>query len=586
MYKLLLSFALTAGIATSVSAYEPPIGIPDPGSSVYEWGNNHPIDAKAPSKPSNWNSAVDGFYYVDPDASGSTDSDNTNGYPGKARKTMPSTVPAGSYVQVKGSFNSDTTIKYLCTASQPCWLRGDDNDRPNLTTRLSIDDSSYVFVEHFNFHGGTGGAVNIVGESHHIVLRNSSLKDRLQPNGNSAGISILPGYNTSMRSIVIYNNEFISLGDWTVAEDLDFHGVAPSLWGRDSTSELKDLWILENNCKNLSGDCVQVNAGNWTDAHKYLHHVYIGKNTSFQNRQSGFWVKQASDVIISQNDAYGNKGNGSSNAGAGIGYQYEKNNLWIIYNNIHESVFGIRQSDTGSKSLDSNVYIIGNLIHDIAPSASNSTYDPNNLWHQGVGIALWHGNLDRYIVDNTIHNVGDGIVAMFNGYVEISGNIINDVRNNPDGFMISSEHPARNGQSAYDHNLFFDDDAINFRTWAPNKSVVTSGLSSLKSNVNAVTSNKRLISSNGTCESCKSGDPQFVNADSNNFNLQSTSPAIAANTKHGAYDAFKARYGIDIYVDYNGNQRSINNSSMGALEANSLVSPPAQMSAPNFQVIN
>ena len=34
------------------------------------------------------------------------------------------------------------------------------------------------------------------------------------------------------------------------------------------------------------------------------HHIYVGRNTSHHNKQSGFWTKQAVDVIFSQNVAY------------------------------------------------------------------------------------------------------------------------------------------------------------------------------------------------------------------------------------------------------------------------------------------
>ncbi|WP_457670612.1 choice-of-anchor Q domain-containing protein, partial [Thiolapillus sp.] len=50
-------------------------------------------------------------------------------------------------------------------------------------------------------------------------------------------------------------------------------------------------------------------------------------------------------------------------------------------------------------------------------------------------------------------------------------------------------------------------------------------------------------------------DPLFINPSSNNFFLQSSSPAIDRNTENDVYQIFQNLYGIDIRVDNDGDMR-------------------------------
>jgi hypothetical protein len=561
-------------------AYTPPIGIPDPGQ---EWGSLHPIDTLAPTAPQPWNQAVNGFYYVEPTHANATDSGNTYGYPDQPRATVPSVLAPGSYVELHGSFSSPISVTASCDESNPCWLRGESIDsRPNNRSMLTIRDSKFLFVENLDFNGGTGGAIRIFGASNNVVVRDSRLINREQPTGNSAGIVMLPDTGDLIENIVVYNNHFETLGDYTVAEDLDFHAVLPSLWGRDSSTELRKVFILENYCTLLSGDCVQVNAGNWEQSYNYLHHIYIGKNFSFKNRQTGFAVKQASDIIISQNKSSGSYGaSTTSNGGGAILYQYAKHRLWIIFNELYDSVFGIRQSDTSTPTTEgySNIYIIGNLIYDIHPS-NLSTYNPANIWDPGVGIALWHGNATRYIIDNTIHDVHDGLNAIQGGRggIEMYGNIISQKDDNISNRFFDIQHPAREDSVNMDNNLFLDDVGEYYYAWWDDMG-------------HAPTLDE--VKSYGHCLNCQSiigedGTGVFVNptidSSTHDFRPKSTSAAVTENVKHSAYDRFQDLYGIDIYVDFNGNPR--NGSAIGAFESvsasnNPVLSPP---SAPILQV--
>jgi hypothetical protein len=508
---------------------------------------------------------VPGFFYVDPTHNSSTDLFNDYGYPGKPRKSIPVLLP-GSYVEMHGRFGeTDIEIQAGCSSNQPCWIRGlSKEDRPVITGRMWIRDSSYLVVENLEFNGGSGSAVKIVGDSKNVSFRNSMLINREQPGGAAAGVGIKPDTGKLIENIVIFGNRFEKFGDSLISEDRDFHGVTPSLWGRDSSTELRRVWILENYCALLSGDCVQVNAGNWEDSHKYLHHIYIGKNESYSNRQNGYWVKQGSDVIISQNKAWGNYG---TQAGTGVGFQYAKQNLWIIYNELFDSAFGIRQSDTPVTNEAPNIYMIGNLIYNINPTKGKE-HNPSDPWNHGTAIALWAGHANRFVINNTIHNVHDGVTAIYSGPIEMSGNIISQKKDHPDSYFFHFSHPARKEQVWIDHNLFLDDSTERYFGQWPDIRPRMDSLAQLKEI--------------GQCEGCfadigEQSRQHFqrptIDPETRDFHLTADSTAVHGAVRHSAYDTFFDRYGLDIYVDFDGYPRPAERPSIGAFELHETTAP-------------
>jgi hypothetical protein len=557
MRSIGLTFALSGG---SLQAYEMPIGIPD-----FNWGGAGPVETLSPALPDPWTTETDGFYYVEPSHASATDNNNNFGSPQRPRATPPSSLSPGSVIILAGNIDTDIRIThYNCTESSPCWIKGlSESERPTITKKLLLQDSSYLFIENLDFNGGVQGAIFLSGsDTHHISIRNNEVRNRTWQ-GNSAAIATRPDISGSIHDIVIYNNQLHDLGDYTLKVDQDFQGFNPTLWDRDATTSQYDIWFLNNTCYRISGDCVQVNAGNWSGSEDYLHHIYIGKNTAYQNRQGGYWVKQARDVIISQNLAYNMNGGGSGNAGHGIGGQYPKNNIWYIFNEVRDSVFGFRQSDTSEPTGD--IYIIGNLFHNIRPEPS-SDYDPNNAWSQGTAIALWHGNSKRYIIDNTIHNTYDGINAIYSGEIEISGNIISQIDNATDNHFFSLEHPARNNLVEMDYNLFVDDGEESYFSWWNN-----SGFSQSLDEIQMV--------SGGQCTHCQAiaqsdSSEVFSNVNSG-YILKQNSPAAGKNIKHPVYDLFMQMYGKDIYVDFNGRPRPGTEPSIGAFEIQTGLVPPS-----------
>lgn len=418
--------SVEAVVEIVVSAWHAPIGIPDPGFGILE---------RAPARPAGWPSTpVPGNYCIDNTHPNATDTNNTHGTPDRPRLTFPGNMwdlGPGSLVEIHGGpYDKMSWVRHASgTAASPAFIHGTDfGNKVKIRNGMRLEDSSYLIFENIdwdgNFSEGQGNGVRIIGEGDHLCIRNCEFQD-VEAAGSTCAVGITPAGGKTISGVVIYNNLFRDCGDWTREDDVDSHGVAPNLWGRDSTAELKNIWVIDNEFYHLSGNGVQVNAGNWTESFKYLHHVYIGRNIGHHNRQAPFWSKQASHVIMSQNRAYGSRKHGPQ-MGDGFGNQYNPSHVWYLYNEVYDCNYGFRQSDTTGGISHHPVFYIGNVIHDIHPEPGLS-YSPTNAWRPGVAISLWHGDQSRYIINNTIYDVESGIQAIYPGPLLIDENIITGI---------------------------------------------------------------------------------------------------------------------------------------------------------------
>ena len=62
-----------------------------------------------------------------------------------------------------------------------------------------------------------------------------------------------------------------------------------------------DTWVLDSTFFHCQGDGIQVGTNGTRNT---IQRVYIGRNLTYENFQAGFWTKDATDVIFSENVAH------------------------------------------------------------------------------------------------------------------------------------------------------------------------------------------------------------------------------------------------------------------------------------------
>jgi len=315
-------------ICLNVAPWTLPIGIPDPGFGIQEshWlyaGQRFDFDGDGVLEPGEeYKDAGSGPYthYIDSSSPNATDTNNPYGTPSKPRRTIPWGLPAGSVVEIHNAVVEnglgEVGIYGHGTQAKPIFVRGPSaTNRPKFNNKVDVGyyaDAAYVILENLD-----APKVQIVGrdagvsfETAHIVLRNSELH-------NSTGETVVSWTQNKVHDVMFYNNIIYDNGTWDPAVatgDEDHHGIGV---GGNSYN----VWVLDNEMYHNSGDGIQINTGGgWESGLGTGHDFYVGRNVSHNNKQTGFWTKQATNVIFSQNTAYGHRVS-SSSMGAGMGFQ-------------------------------------------------------------------------------------------------------------------------------------------------------------------------------------------------------------------------------------------------------------------------
>lgn len=528
--------ALVGGInAASAQTWTPPIGIPAPSFGITQ---------VAPAAPNPWTDAVAGFYYVCANCSNATDTGNPYGTPTKPRATIPNSLPAGAVVELRGTYSrnhsSPNGIVFNGTSSSPIFIRGaSETDRPTLTGNWEVS-GTYAIMENLYFQPSDNLA--ILAPASRVALRKSELRGT-----PSAGGIIVASWNgKTLDNIVIYGNKIHDNGDVDASYDQDKHGIAVA-------ANVSYLWVVDNELYRNSGDGIQINAGS-ASSQPTLHHVYVGRNVSHHNKQTGFWTKQAVDVIFSQNTSYGHRASGSS-SGDGMGGQYAPSNVWFLFNRIYDNESGIRIASDSDLGTGTDVFVVGNLIYNIHKVAS--AYNANTGYELGA-VTLW-GSTNSYVVNNTIWDIDAGITSpRSNGKVAVYDNIIGTAsKSGASQIFFESSTLANN--SMVDYNVFQGSSSIRWGS-STVRTVVNTGITGI-----------------GTHNVATSSSP-FVDVQSGNYSLSSSSPAVNAGvdvdtTSANVYSMFKARYGIDIKKDFTGTTRPQSVFDMGAYEYGGVTVP-------------
>jgi hypothetical protein len=455
-------------------AWTPPVGIPTPPFPA-------DLDVARPSLPSPWTADQAGWYFVA--SSGCSDS-RTYGNPSASRCSLPASPAAGSVIVINGTISGDVTVSFNGTSGSPIWVMGyNPASRPVFSGPWGVN-GSYLIFDNLSWNATNLSEINLTVEGNHLMVRDCSMRNTYD-GGYGAGIGS-GGTNLVYYRITVYDQ-----GSWSGATDVDRHGV--------KVYAGSDQWFVDSTFYHNQGDGIQV--GDWNNTASAINRIYIGRNQGYENMQTCFWTKNATDVIFSSNNCYGiTYSNG--NIGPGLGGQYDPKYIWYLNNRIYNTKSGIMIAGTGNGG-GGPWYVIGNLLYSIeSPSQGCNNYNMGGISYRNDG--------GLNVLFNTFHDI-DLFVAIPNG----SGIVVRDN-------IFSSKRGA--SCSAFDVGPTFTHDYNLFSS----------------SSYDPGSESHRVV-----------GDPKFVAAGSE-FSLQSTSPAIDAGspTEEAVFATFKSRYGIDIRKDF------------------------------------
>jgi hypothetical protein len=499
--------AVSATAAPALAQWQAPIGIPAPSFGVVE---------TARSVPTLWTAATAGFYYVDATHAASTDSSNPYGTPARPRKTIPNSLPAGAVVELHGTYDrahtSPNTIVANGTATAPVFIRGASATAMPVIRASWELIGAYVILENLEFapfDASRTGELVMLAPLHHASLRNSNLHG----NPASGGLGIVSWSGALVQHVVVFNNSIHDNGNLQATDDQDVHGIVVG-------ARVSYLWVVDNRLYRNSGDGIQISAGSIA-SQPTTHHIYVGRNTAYNNKQTGMWAKQAVDVIFSQNICFGHRPSNFS-IGQCMGYQYATERIWFLYNNISNSEFGIGVTSNNDLGAGVDAAFVGNVIHNIHHSQAG--YNPGTAW-SSAAIMLAGGQYAR-VINNTIYNVDAGINVPFAlSSLEVADNIIGQVTVAA-GNHVFVEDAGLASRLSMHHNLF--DGSPRARLGGSQKLLTATQLAAAYS---------------------LSASPAFVDATRGNFRLQSTSPARDRGETNPVYASFQQRYGINIAID-------------------------------------
>ena len=284
-------------------------------------------------------------------------------------------LPAGSIVEIPAGVHTASrpiVIGGTGTPCQPIIVRGASAAaRPTLRAAVGIR-GSYVIVENIDFDLSTSESHMLgISMSDHVSLRHSEIHG-LPIRRNSTVL-----WTGDSTHVVLWDNHIHDNGDFSVAGEIDVHGVgAARSW---------DLWIVDNHIHHNRGDGMQF--GHQAD--NTLGRIYVGRNDIHDNGENSVDIKEASNVVISQNRLH------DEPLGPVVLHDCPIDAA-VIDNEIYGSSYGVSMASLEAACDDDvpvSLFVLRNRIHD-AP---------------GNGVEGWGAGKRYFVAGNSFERVGTPI---------------------------------------------------------------------------------------------------------------------------------------------------------------------------------
>lgn len=537
-------------LSLTVQAYSNPIGIPTPPFGITE---------TAPDRPASWTgpgtSETAGFYYINSGDGAATDS-NTYGHPDIPRLTIPSTLAAGSYVEIHGTFSQPGPIDSVCsgTAENPVFIRGQDAaNMAKIDDSIALLNSSYVIFEYLE---SISGSFAVNANNDHIVLRHCEAGVARGTTFGQIGSNQSNPGDDLLTDIVIYNCciHHTDGANWELLDE-------PKDWsGTIFFHNARRCWFIYNESFNCRGDSVSSNTAGGTGTNP-AQLIYIGKNNLFESQENAFDFKICYDVIVSQNRMWGMRDRGGDLGPVGVCHNDQaiaghpdNDRIWLIFNEVYDNGSGY-WLEAGL-----NVYVIGNIFYDLL-NQEPTIFDAQSRSAWSLGTATNNIGYDNiHFVNNTVYNCYYGISHVggsSDNVATIQNNIFSNIADIPppetdNGWSVFTD-VLNDDVVTIDHNLYYQ----------------PSGTINIEIEPNHFTDIATFQSTTGQGVGALEEDPLFTNPGNNDFTTPTLKPSHNVGIKNAsAYDTFQSLYGLDIKVDFNGNPRPTNKSwTLGAYEA-------------------
>lgn len=356
------------------------------------------------------------------------------------------------------------------------------------------------------------------------------------------------GNGATCRDVVIFDNDIHDNGNFDVnSGENDVHGVTV----RNDTDR---VWVIDNRMYRHGGDGAQINFGAGTPT-SVARQTYIARNLMYHNREDAVDIKGSSQVVVSQNIAYGYRITGSSGAFPFLPHaqQNRPEDIWILFNEAFDAEGGMLGNDVDG------LHVIGNIFWGMR--SFDTDKGANDVTRGGTGIQL--RNCEHvFVYGNTIYDteMGIGVLDQGNGIAaHISGNLVANLLQSDTGveyrhLLVNDEQHggAFWDNSDIDHNLVFQ---------SGGESVLIRWRNTVFASVADFVAGGELVGLQGT--GMLEADP-LLNFH-NRARLMANSPAVDAGVyafqdggQNGGVDylaRFQEQFGVDLRFDIEGNAR-------------------------------